>query len=176
MGLYIVNKKNNESLISKVIKGLLLLIGVLVVVFGIVYYQKVQEANANKKIEKPLSNVSFEIEEIKELVGPENIKKLKLSKGSITFDIDEDINIEPLISRYEDMIEVIYNKSGMNIIKVSKLPIVEDKTKRYQLKEYMTKNKSIKKRKTEKNKSTKSKKEEKKVSKVTKKSNTKIDK
>jgi len=120
------------------------LIGVLIAVFSVMYYKKVKEENANKKVDKPLSNISFEIEEIKELVGAENLKKLKLSKGSITFDIDEDINIEPLISRYEDMIEVIYNKKGLNVIKVSKLPILQDTTKRYQLKEYMTKHKSIK--------------------------------
>lgn len=144
MGLYIVKKQNNETIIVKVIKGLVLLIAVLIVVFSVMYYKKVQEENANKKVDKPLSNISFEIEEIKELVGAENLKKLKLSKGSITFNIDEDINIEPLISRYEDMIEVIYNKNGLNIIKVSKLPILQDTTKRYQLKEYITKHKSIK--------------------------------
>ncbi len=126
MGLYVIKKQTPTTI--KILKTLIFIFLSGMVVGGYYIYKKHNE-NIQRNIEtNPLSNLTYEVERIQELYGKENIQELQLSKKTITFKIDENQNLEPLISRYQDMINVVFNKNGFNIVKIDKANIIDKTT------------------------------------------------
>jgi len=137
MELYIINKQTPTSI--KVLKSLMFILVSGLVVGGYYIYDKHVEEEENKKVVKPLSNLTYEVERIQEIYGKESIKELKLSNKTLTFKIKDGESLEPLISRYQDMINVIFNEDGYNEITIDKSNIVDYNTLKKQ--QFKTKNK-----------------------------------
>ena len=125
MGIHIVKKITPLSI--KILKVLVFVVVVVALSLGYYFYKKEEAAEANKKIVNPLSNLSYEVANIQSLYGKENIKELMLKGETITFKISETSSLEPLISRYQGMIKVIFNENGYNHIIIDKKNIVSEK-------------------------------------------------
>jgi hypothetical protein len=61
---------------------------------------------------------------------------MKLENNDIYIKVTKEANIQPIIARYEDMLEVKYEED-YNILKIRKLEIKEDFTKKEQLLDYL---------------------------------------
>lgn len=131
MGLYIINRE--EKLSIKIVKYLFLGFLTVLITFGFFIYKGYQEREANHKVENPLTNLSYEVERIRGMYGGENVRELKLSEKRLTFKISEKENIEPLISRYHNMMDVVFNEGGFHHITIYKKNILD----------IMSKNKNI---------------------------------
>lgn len=127
MGLYIINRE--EKTTTKVLKVLLMVFVVMAAISGYFVYKEYKFQQVQRKVENPFSSLNYEVESIKKMYAPDSVKGLELSKEKLTFKIKEDQNLEPLISRYQDMIDVVFNKNGYNYITIYKKNIMDNKTK-----------------------------------------------
>lgn len=123
MGLYIVNREEKTSV--KVVKSLFLILVVSALTLGFFIYKGYEEREANKKVENPLTNLTYEVDRIRSMYGKDRVKELKLSEKKLTFKIAESENIEPLISRYHNMIDVVFKEDGYNCITIYKKNILD---------------------------------------------------
>ena len=125
-----------KSKLIPFLKAFILVSIVVSIGFGYMYSKK--DVLVQKKIiEKvPMSNISFEINKITNILNSINILDMKLENNDIYIKVTKEANIQPIIARYEDMLEVKYEED-YNILKIRKLEIKEDFTKKEQLLDYL---------------------------------------
>lgn len=126
---------------SKVIFYLNIFILMMMIIGGGMYYYYFKKVEPVKQIqvvkEEPMSNISFEINQIQNILKSENILDLKFQEKNIIIKVTKNADIEPIIARYEDMMEVFYEKN-FNILKIRKAEIKKDDSKKEQLYDYLT--------------------------------------
>ena len=124
---------------SKLIPIVILLSIILIISGSIIgyFYLKKDKIIEEKKIEViPMSNISFEINKITGILNKNNIIDMKFEDNNIYIKVTKKANIEPLIARYEDMLEIKYEKE-FNLLKIRKKEIKKDKSKKEQLYDYI---------------------------------------
>ena len=123
MNILIVKTKK-----SPVIEILIYTVGVLMIIAGSLYFyydKKVKEPiRVEAKHKKIMSNISVEINRIKNLLPSENIIELKFENNYIYIKLKPGTNIEPLITRYEDMLKIKYTDE-YTLMKIKKKEIMK---------------------------------------------------
>jgi len=135
MNIMVVKVKKNKIIpILSSIVVLLALIGA-----GGYYYfiQKIEKPKIVKVEKKQaMSNITFEIDKIKNILPANSIIELKFEDNNIFIKLKNGSNIEELISRYENMLKINYRKEYI-MLKIRKKEIKQDDTKKEQLYDYL---------------------------------------
>jgi len=125
---------------SEVITVLFYIVIILSIIVGSLFlyydtkFEKPKRAETNKK--KVMSNISIEINKIKNLLPANQIIELKFENNYIYLKLKPKTNIEPLITRYEDMLKIKYDKN-FTLIKIKKKEIKTKKIEKDDVYDYL---------------------------------------
>jgi hypothetical protein len=116
----------------------------LVIFLGIIgasgYYYFMQKIEKPKTIikekKKTMSNITFEVDKIKNILPANSIIELKFEDNNMFLKLKNGTNIEELISRYENMLKINYKKEYI-MLRIRKREIRQDNTKKEQLYDYL---------------------------------------
>jgi len=125
---------------SKLIPMLSLFIVLLGAIGATGYYYFMQKIEKPKIVlqekKKTMSNITFEIDKIKNILPANSIIELKFEDNNMFLKLKNGTNIEELISRYENMLKINYKKEYI-MLQIRKKEIKQDNTKKEQLYDYL---------------------------------------